>query len=56
VKRFAKDLAQRGKNDAGVKAYKNMGTPMLVDITNQAGSFPTRYWHKGKAGPRFATA
>ena len=50
VKRFAKDLAQRGKNDAGVKAYKSMGTPMLVDITNRAGSFPTRYWHKGRAG------
>ncbi|MEM5788245.1 MAG: aldehyde ferredoxin oxidoreductase C-terminal domain-containing protein, partial [Syntrophobacteraceae bacterium] len=31
----------------GVKAYKSMGTPMLVDIMNKAGGFPTRYWQKG---------
>lgn len=47
VKSFAKELAQRSKEDAGVKAYKTMGTPMLVNITNKAGAFPTRYWQKG---------
>jgi aldehyde:ferredoxin oxidoreductase len=25
-----------------------MGTPMLVDIMNKAGGFPTRYWQKGR--------
>lgn len=40
VKRFAKEIAQRGKDDKGVQAYKSMGTPMLVDITNHVGSFP----------------
>jgi len=49
LKRFIKDLATRAKDDAGVKAYKSMGTPMMVDILNQAGTFPTRYWHKGQA-------
>jgi len=49
VKGFVKELAQRAKNDAGVKAYKSMGTPMLVDIANHLGTFPTRYWQKGQA-------
>lgn len=47
MKNFAKSMAQRSKEDAGVKAYKSMGTPMLVDIMNNAGGFPTRYWQKG---------
>jgi aldehyde:ferredoxin oxidoreductase len=45
---FAKSMSQRSKEDAGVKAYKSMGTPMLVDIMNKAGGFPTRYWQKGR--------
>jgi aldehyde:ferredoxin oxidoreductase len=48
MKDFAKSMAQRAKEDAGVKAYKSMGTPMLVDIMNNAGGFPTRYWQKGR--------
>jgi aldehyde:ferredoxin oxidoreductase len=48
MKDFAKSMAQRSKEDAGVKAYKTMGTPMLVDIMNKAGGFPTRYWQKGR--------
>jgi aldehyde:ferredoxin oxidoreductase len=47
VSRFAREISKRGKHDAGAKAYKTMGTPMLVKIMNQAGGFPTRYWHKG---------
>ncbi|MFC1868173.1 aldehyde ferredoxin oxidoreductase family protein [Thermodesulfobacteriota bacterium] len=49
AKTFAKDLAQGKKDDPGVKAYKNMGTPMMVDIMNSVESFPTHYWHRGKA-------
>ena len=51
VRRFSKDLAQRAKEDAGVKAYKSMGTPMMVDIMSKVGRrpSPTRYWHKGRA-------
>ncbi|MBW1767119.1 MAG: aldehyde ferredoxin oxidoreductase family protein [Deltaproteobacteria bacterium] len=47
VNEFARELSQRGKNDAGVKSYNAMGTPMLVRIANEAGGFPTRYWQKG---------
>jgi len=48
MKESAKSMMQRSRDDAGVKAYKSMGTPMLVDIMNSAGGFPTRYWQKGK--------
>ena len=47
LKEFTRRLAAIGKDNAGVKAYKSMGTPMLVKIVNAAGAFPTRYWHKG---------
>ncbi len=49
VKAFNRKMGQRSKDDAGVKAYKRMGTPMLVDIMNHVGGLPSRYWRKGKA-------
>ncbi|MGB3210391.1 MAG: aldehyde ferredoxin oxidoreductase family protein [Desulforhopalus sp.] len=49
VKEFNRDMGKRSRDDAGVKAYKKMGTPMLVDIMNHVGGFPTRYWQKGKS-------
>lgn len=48
MKRFSKELSLASKDNPGVSAYKNMGTPMLVDIMNKAGGFPTRYWQKGR--------
>lgn len=47
LREFARRTANKEKDDAGVKAYRTMGTPMLVKIMNQFGAFPTRYWHKG---------
>lgn len=49
LKRFNRELAQISKQDKGVYAYKTKGTPMLVDILNEAGGFPTRYWNLGRA-------
>ena len=48
IKKFSKALAVAAKENPGVSAYKTMGTPMLVDIMNKVGGFPTRYWHKGR--------
>lgn len=48
VRAFSKQLAVEGKENAGVIAYKTKGTPMLVDVMNNAGGFPTRYWQKGR--------
>jgi aldehyde:ferredoxin oxidoreductase len=47
AKAFVKELATQAKDDAGVKAYNTMGTPMMVDVMSHVGSFPSRYWHEG---------
>jgi aldehyde:ferredoxin oxidoreductase len=52
IRTFSKDLAARSRDNPGVKAYKSMGTPMMVDIMSNVGSFPTHYWHKGTAEHR----
>lgn len=52
IAEFAKKMASIGKENPGVRAYKSMGTPMLVDIMNEAGGFPTRYWRKGRSEHR----
>lgn len=49
VKEFNRAMGQRSRDDAGVKAYKTLGTPMLVDIMNHVGGFPSKYWQKGKS-------
>jgi aldehyde:ferredoxin oxidoreductase len=52
LKRFSRETAQGAKENPGVKAYKSLGTPMMVDIMSNVGSFPTRYWSKGTAEHR----
>ncbi|MGE5839910.1 MAG: aldehyde ferredoxin oxidoreductase family protein, partial [Deltaproteobacteria bacterium] len=47
VKTFAKNFLSAFKDDPATNAYKNLGTPMLVKMTNAAGAFPTRYWQQG---------
>lgn len=49
AKEFNRVMGQRSRNDPGVKAYKSQGTPMLVDIMNHVGGFPSKYWRKGKS-------
>jgi len=44
---WAKAFARANKDQPGVQAYKNSGTPMMVKIMNEAGAFPTRYWSQG---------
>ena len=52
TKIFVKDIAEKSKDNPGVKAYKSMGTPMMVDIMSNVGSFPSRYWQKGTSKHR----
>ncbi|MBW2624330.1 MAG: aldehyde ferredoxin oxidoreductase family protein, partial [Deltaproteobacteria bacterium] len=49
LKKFIREFAKTAKDDPGVLAYKNMGTPMMVDIMSGVGSFPSQYWHKGRS-------
>jgi len=44
---FSKKLAADSKNKPLVLAYKNMGTPRMVETTNRAGAFPSGYWSEG---------
>jgi aldehyde:ferredoxin oxidoreductase len=47
VKRFSREIADESRNNPAAKAYKKMGTPMMVKTANQARAFPTRYWSEG---------
>ena len=47
VKEFSKNFMAEFKDHAAANAYRTLGTPMLVKLTNQAGAFPTRYWTQG---------
>ncbi len=47
VKAFSKDFMAEFKDHAAANAYRTLGTPMLVKMTNTAGAFPTRYWTEG---------
>jgi len=47
VKLFSKELSAESKNNPIVQAYKNMGTPMMVESVNKIKAFPTRYWSEG---------
>jgi aldehyde:ferredoxin oxidoreductase len=52
VRTLAKQFGSELRDHPGAKAYKNLGTPMMVDIMSSVNSFPTRYWHQGQAPHR----
>jgi aldehyde:ferredoxin oxidoreductase len=47
VSAYDQQLRERGKDHAGVMAYRKIGTPMVVALANQAGAFPSYYWSAG---------
>jgi len=49
VKAFSGQFAKQLRDNPGVNAYKTLGTPMMVDIMSAVESFPTHYWHQGRA-------
>ena len=48
LKQHARDMLARLKDHPATQAYRNLGTPMMVNILNKAGAFPTRYWSEGR--------
>ncbi len=44
---FCRDFAKANRDHPGVKAYKRLGTTMMVSLMNSVGAFPTQYWAKG---------
>ncbi len=47
ISRFSRDLARTAKGHPVVKAFKSWGTANMVERTNHARAFPTRYWTLG---------
>ncbi len=47
VAEYAKDFAGKNSQHPGVKAYKAMGTTMMVSLMNNVGAFPAKYWSEG---------
>jgi len=47
AKAFAHRILLAKRDSAVTHAYKQKGTPMLVDILSDLKAFPTRYWRQG---------
>jgi aldehyde:ferredoxin oxidoreductase len=47
LKAYARQMLTDYKDHPVAQAYRNHGTPMMVDILNKAGGFPSRYWSQG---------
>ncbi|SDO53809.1 aldehyde ferredoxin oxidoreductase family protein [Desulforhopalus singaporensis] len=47
VAEYAKGFSKENVNHPGVKAYKKMGTTMMVALMNNSGAFPAKYWSQG---------
>jgi len=44
---YAREFSQANMQNPGVKAYRAMGTIMMVALMNHAGAFPAKYWRQG---------
>jgi len=44
---YAKEFSQVNMQHPGVKAYRKMGTTMMVSLMNSVGAFPAKYWQQG---------
>lgn len=47
VAEYARNFSQANMEHPGVKAYKRLGTTMMVALMNTAGAFPAKYWNQG---------
>lgn len=47
VAEYAKAFSRAHMQNPGVKAYRKMGTTMMVAMMNTAGAFPAKYWNQG---------
>jgi len=49
VAQYANQFMKNNGQSPAVKAYKTMGTTMMVAVMNNADAFPTKYWSAGSA-------
>ncbi|MBI5017931.1 MAG: aldehyde ferredoxin oxidoreductase family protein [Deltaproteobacteria bacterium] len=48
IEAYARKMLAEKKDHAATQTYKNFGTPVMVNLLNTFGAFPTRYWHEGR--------
>lgn len=44
---YGKAFSKGHRDHPAVKAYKGMGTTMMVSLMNSVGAFPSKYWSQG---------
>ncbi|MCX8034341.1 MAG: aldehyde ferredoxin oxidoreductase family protein [Thermodesulfovibrio sp.] len=47
LKEFSINILKEKANSPTACAYRELGTPMMVDIVNSVKAFPTKYWRYG---------
>ncbi|WP_419174233.1 aldehyde ferredoxin oxidoreductase family protein [Desulfosediminicola sp.] len=47
IAQYAVQFSKNNMDHPGVKAYRTMGTTMMVTLMNSVGAFPARYWNQG---------
>lgn len=47
VAAYAKAFSKKNLEHPGVKAYKSLGTTMMVTVMNRVQAFPAKYWSQG---------
>jgi len=47
VAEYARQFSKTNMQNPGVKAYRKMGTTMMVSLMNSFGAFPAKYWSQG---------
>jgi len=47
IAEYAKNFSKTNMQHPGVKAYRKMGTTMMVTLMNSVGAFPSKYWSHG---------
>lgn len=52
LKAYAKENLAQYKDHPVTNTYRNYGTPVMVDLLNEVGGFPSRYWSQGSVAQR----
>jgi aldehyde:ferredoxin oxidoreductase len=52
LKAYAKENLRQYKDHPVTQTYRTYGTPVMVDLLNEVGGFPSRYWSQGAVTQR----
>jgi aldehyde:ferredoxin oxidoreductase len=52
LKAYARENLKQYKEHPVTQTYRNYGTPVMVDLLNEVGGFPSRYWSQGSVAQR----